>query len=49
MLTWLAVESGVAVERRHSHCRLVEIPQGLIPMTHHVECVAILEPAAKGS
>lgn len=28
--------------------RLVELLH-VFPMTHHVECVAILEPAAKGS
>ncbi|QHC31834.1 hypothetical protein GR129_26605 [Streptomyces sp. HF10] len=30
----------------HSPSRVVS---DLFPMTHHVECVAILEPAAKGS
>lgn len=28
---------------------LAWVPLDLFPMTHHVECVAILEPAAKGS
>lgn len=33
------------VERKGPAARIL----GLFPMTHHVECVAILEPAAKGS
>jgi hypothetical protein len=27
----------------------LQLCHDLIPMTHHLECVAILEPAAKGS
>ncbi|MER5203230.1 hypothetical protein [Streptomyces sp. NPDC002825] len=30
------------------HLRSPPLEVDLIPMTHHVECVAILEPAEKG-
>ncbi|MEV5873321.1 ATP-binding protein [Streptomyces sp. NPDC052101] len=45
-----------AAQSRHSPCMSVpdafgRIPSscGVYPMTHHVECVAILAPATKGS